>query len=78
MNMATIQPLSYSGYRFPAAIISHRTWLYFPVTRTRPAIPFSLRVVASFFLPSRHLLAAKNYREIMRRRALAAAGLKAT
>jgi hypothetical protein len=29
MNMPTIQPLSYSGYRFPAVIISHCTWLYF-------------------------------------------------
>jgi hypothetical protein len=29
MNMATIQPLSYSGYRFPAAIISRCTWFYF-------------------------------------------------
>jgi hypothetical protein len=28
MNMPTIQPLSYSGYRFPAVIISHCTWLY--------------------------------------------------
>ena len=29
MNMPTIQPLSYIGYRFPAVIISHCTWLYF-------------------------------------------------
>jgi hypothetical protein len=29
MNMPTIQPLSYSGYRFPAVIISHGAWLYF-------------------------------------------------
>src|ERR1700676_1624662 len=29
MNMPTIQPLSYSGYRFLAVIISHCTWLYF-------------------------------------------------
>lgn len=29
--MATIQPLSYSGYRFPALIMSHCTWLYFQV-----------------------------------------------
>ncbi len=29
MNMPTMQPLSYSGYRFPAVIISHCTWLYF-------------------------------------------------
>src|SRR5439155_23107300 len=29
MNMPTVQPLSYSGYRFPAVIISHCTWLYF-------------------------------------------------
>ena len=29
MNMSTIQPLSYSGYRFPVLIISHCTWLYF-------------------------------------------------
>jgi len=28
MNMATIQPLSYSGYRFPAVIFSHCTWLH--------------------------------------------------
>ena len=29
MNIPTIQTLSYSGYRFPAVIISHCTWLYF-------------------------------------------------
>jgi putative transposase len=29
MNMPTIQPPSCSGYRFPAVIISHCTWLYF-------------------------------------------------
>jgi len=29
MNIATIQPLSYRGYRFPAVIISHCTWFYF-------------------------------------------------
>ena len=29
MNMPTTQRLSYSGYRFPAVIISHCTWLYF-------------------------------------------------
>jgi len=36
MNMP-IQPLSCSGYRFPAVIISHGTWLYFrfPLSDTR-------------------------------------------
>ena len=29
MNRPTIRPLSYSGYRFPAVIINHCTWLYF-------------------------------------------------
>jgi putative transposase len=29
MNMPTINLPSYSGYRFPAVIISHCTWLYF-------------------------------------------------
>jgi putative transposase len=29
MNMPTVDPPSYSGYRFPAVIISHCTWLYF-------------------------------------------------
>jgi hypothetical protein len=29
MNMPTTKRLSYSGYRFPAVIISHCTWLYF-------------------------------------------------
>ena len=29
MNMPNIDPPSYSGYRFPAVIISHCTWLYF-------------------------------------------------
>ena len=27
--MPTVDPPSYSGYRFPAVIISHCTWLYF-------------------------------------------------
>ena len=30
--------------------------------------PVSFSVIASYFRPSRHLLAAKNYREVMRRR----------
>ena len=29
MNAQIIDPPSYSGYRYPAAIISHCTWLYF-------------------------------------------------
>ena len=29
MNMPTTQRLSYSGYRFPAEIISHCVWMYF-------------------------------------------------
>jgi hypothetical protein len=29
MNMSIIDPPSYSGYRLPAVIISHCTWLYF-------------------------------------------------
>ena len=29
MNMPTVDPPTYSGYRFPAVIISHCTWLYF-------------------------------------------------
>ena len=29
MTMPTLNPPSYSGYRFPAVIISHCTWLYF-------------------------------------------------
>jgi putative transposase len=29
MNMLTVDSPSYSGYRFPAVIISHCTWLYF-------------------------------------------------
>ena len=29
MTTPTVDPPSYSGYRFPAVIISHCTWLYF-------------------------------------------------
>jgi predicted dienelactone hydrolase len=31
MNVPTVQPLSYSGYRFPVVSISHCTWVYFRV-----------------------------------------------